>query len=371
MSVGVAWPNGRYPNVLHVIASLAVGGTETQLTGFIARSTEPSRHRVAVFDRFGPLADRLPNQPIWLGRISRRPEEMAANLRTAVRLRRVVRQGAFDLVHAHLGLSEVLAVVVPRSVPVVASRRGQNLGFERNAALKLLEGLGHHRADILICNARYWAERAEREDRWTPPTRVIHNAIDPDEFPRTPMPTDDAPRVLVVANFHPYKRVDLFLRSFRLLRERLPEARATLVGDGVERACVEQLMTELGLDERVSLEGQVADPRPLVAAAHVVALTSETEGFPNALLEAMAQGRPVVATQVGGVSELVRDGQDGFLTSSDPAEIADRLHALLADGRLRLRMARSAHERASEFTWDRVVQETEDVYREVLARSRR
>src|SRR5918999_770331 len=125
MSVGVAWPNGRYPNVLHVIASLAVGGTETQLTGFIARSTEPSRRRVAVFDRFVPLADRLPNQPIWLGRISRRPEEMAANLRTAVRLRRVVRQGAFDLVHAHLGLSEVLAVVVPRSVPVVRLGRCQ------------------------------------------------------------------------------------------------------------------------------------------------------------------------------------------------------------------------------------------------------
>lgn len=371
MSVTVPWPQGRYPQVLHVIASLAVGGTEKQLVGFIGRSTDPSRHRVAVFDRLGELADRLPNHPIWLGRMSRRPGGTVTNLRTAARLRRVVREGAFDLVHAHLGLSEVLAVVVPRSLPVVASRRGPNLGFERNRAFKLLEGLGHRRADILICNARYWAERAEREDRWTPPTRVIHNAIDPAEFPLTTMPAKDAPHVAVVANFHPYKRLDLFLRAFRLLGERLPEARATLAGDGVERVRLERLLTELGLGERVTLVGQVADPRPIVAGGHVVALTSELEGFPNALLEAMAQGRPVVATRVGGVPELVRDGQDGFLTSSDPAEIATRLRALLTDARLRDRMARSAHERAGEFTWDRVVRETEAVYGEVLADRRR
>jgi glycosyltransferase involved in cell wall biosynthesis len=286
-------------------------------------------------------------------------------------LHRVVREGAFDLVHAHLGLSELLAAVVPRSVPVVASRRGPNLGFERNRAFKLLEGIGHRRAEILICNARYWAERAEREDRWTPATRVIHNAIDLAEFPRTRMPVAGAPHVAVIANFHPYKRIDVFLRAFRLLGERLPEARATVAGDGVERARLERLLTELGLGERVSLLGQVPDPRPIVAAAHVVALTSEFEGFPNALLEAMAQGRPVVATRVGGVAELVRDGRDGFLTASDPAEIAAYLHTLLTDARLRGRMSRSARERASEFTWDRAVRETEAIYREVLARRRR
>jgi glycosyltransferase involved in cell wall biosynthesis len=82
----------------------------------------------------------------------------------------------------------------------------------------------------------------------------------------------------------------------------------------------------------------------------------------------MAVGRPVVATRVGGIPELVREGVDGFLTSADPAEIAARLTELLGDRSLGERMGRSAHERAATFTWERVVRETEDVYRQVLAR---
>jgi glycosyltransferase involved in cell wall biosynthesis len=85
----------------------------------------------------------------------------------------------------------------------------------------------------------------------------------------------------------------------------------------------------------------------------------------------MSQGRPVVATRVGGVPELVRDGEDGFLTSGEPVEIAARLRSLLEDPALRDRMAHSAHERAATFTWERLVRQTEEVYREVLARRRR
>jgi glycosyltransferase involved in cell wall biosynthesis len=84
----------------------------------------------------------------------------------------------------------------------------------------------------------------------------------------------------------------------------------------------------------------------------------------------MAQGRPVVATGVGGVPELVRDGVDGLLTSSDPDDIAARLHSVLVDAALRERLGGSARERASTFTWDRLVRETESVYSDVLARRR-
>ncbi len=371
MSVTNPWPGRGYPRILHVIASLEVGGTEMQLVRFIERSGDPSRHVVAVFHDSGPLAERLPNPPVWLGLISRHPSRVLTTLRTARQLREVVHAGGFDVVHAHLGQSEVLATVTPRSVPVVASRRGPNLGFNTNAAYKLLEGLGHRRTEVLISNTRYWAEAAERDDRWTPPTRVIPNAIDPGEFPTVPMPADSVPRVAVIANHHPYKRIDLFLRAFRLLGEWIPEARATLAGDGVERGRLERLAQELGLSERVTFAGLVPDTRAIVGSSHVVALTSEVEGFPNALLEAMAQGRPVVATRVGGVAELVRDGEDGFLTALDPHEIAARLRILLTDPVVRDRMARSATERTRVVTWERVVRETEDVYRDVLRRRRR
>jgi glycosyltransferase involved in cell wall biosynthesis len=364
--------SAEHPKVLHLIASLEVGGTEMQLVRFIARSSNPACHHVAVFAAPGAPAERLPHPPIWVGRVSRSRGEIPPSLLAARRLRQAVQGGGFDLVHAHLGGAQVLAAIVtPRGVPIVASRRGRNTGFEANRLLKLVEGFGHRRTSILICNARFWADLARRRDRWTPPTRVIHNGIDLEEFAPSPMPPDDEPRVAVVANLHPYKRHDLFLRSFRLLRDDVPEATATIVGDGVERARLEALAADLGLDRSVTFAGRLADPRPIVAASHLVALTSKHEGFPNALLEAMAQGRPVVATRVGGVPELVREAEDGFLTSSDPAEIAARMRSLLLDASTREDMARSARERASAFTWDRVVRETEGVYREVLALPRR
>ena len=370
MSVTDPWPGAGYPRVLHVIASLGIGGTEMQLVRFIERSGDPTRHVVAVFDDAGPLAERLPNPLVWLGPVSRHPSSAIANLRALRRLRRIVQVGGFDVVHAHLGAAEVLAVVTPRSVPVVAARRGPNLGFEKGA-FRLLEGLAHRRSDVLISNTRYWADAAERHDRWTPPTRLIPNGIDPEEFSILPMPAGGAPRVALIANLHPYKRIDLFLRAFRLLAESVPEARATLAGDGPERRRLEHLAQELGLTERVTFAGRVPDTRAIVGASHVVALTSEVEGFPNALLEGMAQGRPVVATRVGGVAELVRDGEDGFLTALDPHEIATRLGVLLTDPGVRERMARSATERTREFTWERVVVVTEEVYRDVLSRRRR
>jgi L-malate glycosyltransferase len=362
--------SGRQPKILHLIPSLDIGGTEGQLVQFLQRSSNPSAHRVAVFYAPGALASRLANPPIVLGAVCPRLRDAIQLLNVARRLRRVVRELRVDLVHAHLGLSEVLAVAVPRSVLVVSSRRGRNVGFQSNAALKLIEGLGHRRADIMICNTRHWAELSKRDDLWTPPTRVIYNAIDPSEHPVAPMPSGDQPSIAVIANLHPYKRHELFFQAFRLLLGRLPTARVTLVGDGARRPILERLASRLRIAEQVSFAGEVADPRPIVGRSHVVALTSEHEGFPNALLEAMAQGRPVVATGVGGVPELVRDGVDGLLTSSDPDDIAARLHSVLVDAALRERLGGSARERASTFTWDRLVRETESVYSDVLARRR-
>lgn len=361
-----------YPKVLHLIANLQIGGTEGQLVQFADRSTEPSRHHVACFYSIGSLGDAFPTRPIWLGRIGRRPADVVGDVKVLRALRRTVVRGGFDLVHAHLGLSEVIAAMVtPRRVPIVASRRGRNRGFESNPVLKLVEGAGHRRVDVLICNSAYLAELTRTEDRWPPPIRVIHNAVDLERFTPAPMPAEDRPSVVVVANLHAYKGHDRFLRAMELVRERLPDARATLVGDGVELPRLVELARTLGLSDSVTFTGALPDPRPFVESAHVAALASDTEGFPNALLEAMAMGRPVVARRLGGIPELVRDGEGGFLVGSEPREMADRLIEILQDTELRERMGRSARTHAESFTWDRVVQETEDVYQEVLRYRRR
>ena len=143
-----------------------------------------------------------------------------------------------------------------------------------------------------------------------------------------------------------------------------------LVGEGPERSRLEKLAAELGIAERVEFRGEVADVRAHLADARVVALTSEHEGTPNALLEAMAMGRPVVATPVGGIPDLVRDGVDGCLAEPTPAALSEAIGALLTDDDLANVMAARARERAEEFGWERVVALTGEAYRRVLSGER-
>ena len=359
-----------HPRVVHLIASLRIGGTERQLVELITRSSAPERHTVAVFDEPGPLADRLPGRVVDIGPMSRRPVAGAAtNLRVALRFRRLVRELRPDLVHAHLGLSEVLAALAtPRDVPIVAARRGRNVGFDATWWGRLAEGLGHRRSALLLCNSEDLARRARERDLWTPPTRVIHNGIDADAFRVAPMP-EGAPRVVVVANMRARKGVDLFLRVFAKVLAEVPEATATIVGDGRDLADLRTLASDLAIADAVTFTGAVPDPRPYVAAAHVVCLTSAYEGFPNALLEAMCMGRPVVATAVGGIVELVRHATDGLLAPPDVDPLAGSLKDLLQDAARRSEMGAAAAERARRFAWARVVTETEQAYRDVVAGS--
>jgi glycosyltransferase involved in cell wall biosynthesis len=367
-AAGPSGDGGEQPVVLHLIGSLEIGGTEAQLVRFIDRASAPERHVVALFSTVGPLAAELARPPLLLGRLGRRPRDLVADLRTWSALRRAIADTGAAVVHAHLGMSELLAAAAaPRRVPIVASRRGLAGRYEGNRLFRLLEGLAHRRTRIMICNSEFLAMRTRERDLFPPPIRVIRNGVDLERFTPAPFPVDGPPTVVSVANLNAHKGQARLLEALRLLREELAEARLVLVGDGRDRRRLEELAATLGLAGAVRFEGHVLDPRPFLAQAHVVALASDHEGFPNALLEAMASGRPVVATRVGGVPELVQDGTSGFLTEPDPARLAERLRHLLTDRVLRQRMGSAARARAEAFSWERVVRETEGVYREVLA----
>jgi glycosyltransferase involved in cell wall biosynthesis len=170
----------------------------------------------------------------------------------------------------------------------------------------------------------------------------------------------------MVARLRPQKAHERFLRAFRTVRDRLPDARALLVGDGPSRRELERLVDELGLASAVRFVGAVADTRPYLAEATVVALTSPYEGSPNALLEAMASGRPVVATAVGGVPELIEHGREGLLVEPTDEAVASALTEVLGDPESASRMGARARARAEAFDWSLTVARTEAAYRPVL-----
>jgi glycosyltransferase involved in cell wall biosynthesis len=166
-----------------------------------------------------------------------------------------------------------------------------------------------------------------------------------------------------VASFFRKKGHPYLLRSFARVREAHPEAALLLAGEGPERAAAEEQVRGLGLQGRALFAGYREDARALIRSADLL--------LPNVLLEAMAAGRPQVATRVGGVPEAMEDGVTGFLVPPrDPFLMAERIDCLLGDRSLKDRMAAASRERfRRRFTAARMAREHEELYEAVLGGS--
>jgi glycosyltransferase involved in cell wall biosynthesis len=164
------------------------------------------------------------------------------------------------------------------------------------------------------------------------------------------------------------KRTDDVLLAFRSLRERGVVSRLCMVGDGPDREQLERRAHELGVMRDTLFLGYQDDVAPYFAAFDAFVLPSANEGTPVTTIEALAAGKPVVATRVGGVPDVVRDGEDGFLVApGDVDELAERLVALAADPELRTRMGAAGRERVlPRYSVARLVDDVDRLYRSLL-----
>jgi glycosyltransferase involved in cell wall biosynthesis len=164
------------------------------------------------------------------------------------------------------------------------------------------------------------------------------------------------------------KRTDDVLLAFKSLRERGIDARLCLVGDGPDREEVERRAHELGVMRDTLFLGYQEEVASFFAAFDVFILASANEGTPVTAIEALAAGKPVVATRVGGIPDVVRDGEDGFLVPPGDVEaLADRLAELATDDQLRERMGEAARARVRErYSVERLVDDVDRLYRSLL-----
>jgi glycosyltransferase involved in cell wall biosynthesis len=164
------------------------------------------------------------------------------------------------------------------------------------------------------------------------------------------------------------KRTDDVLLAFKSLRERGIDARLCLVGDGPDRDEVERRAHELGVMRETLFLGYQEQVATFFAAFDVFILPSANEGTPVTAIEALAAGKPVVATRVGGIPDVVRDGEDGFLVApGDVDALADRLAQLATDDELRERMGEAARARVRErYSVERLVDDVDRLYRALL-----
>lgn len=178
-----------------------------------------------------------------------------------------------------------------------------------------------------------------------------------------------APVITLVGRLAPQKGVDLFLSAVRDVRQQHPEARCLVVGHGPERERLEARARELELDGAVRFLGYRADVASILAASDLVAMPSREEGLPVVLLEAMASGKPVVASRVGGIPDLVRDGETGLLINPAlPSELSEELLGLLADPARAQRIGEAARRYVGRHcSPERAARRLASIYRTVLA----
>jgi glycosyltransferase involved in cell wall biosynthesis len=184
--------------------------------------------------------------------------------------------------------------------------------------------------------------------------------------PPLPLPLD-GPRLLCVGRLVPVKGFDLALRAFAQVLPRFPGARLVVAGDGPARGELERLAGALSVGSRVRFEGWVdpGDVPRLMNAATVVVISSRREGLPQVSLESGLMARPVVATRVGGLPEVVVHGRTGLLVEPEsPAALADGIASVLADPGRAARMGRAARARVLDvFGWERTVDAYDALYR--------
>lgn len=207
---------------------------------------------------------------------------------------------------------------------------------------------------------------------------VIHNGVDVARVleeasggVELPEGFAGADLVGIVARLERVKSVDVFLRAAAMIADDRPGARFVVAGDGPLRAELEALARSLGLGDRVAFLGWVEPASALIGQLDVCALTSASEGMPITVLEAMALGVPVVATDVGGVREAVDHGRTGLLAPAGGVRaVAEAVSRLLGDEDLRARMGDAARERAAaEFSVESMREAHLEAYAELLARA--
>lgn len=276
------------------------------------------------------------------------------------KLARWFRRDRLDVVHSFLFWGSAYAVPAARMARVrgVVTCRLQLAEFkDRRPHYDLVEALLNRGTDAVMVNSV--ALREETVAREHLPRRrvvVIHNGIElpaagvanlAAEFPAL---AGEGPIVAMVGNLKPIKRHDVFLRAFALALREVPSLRAVLCGaDHGEEPRLRALAKELGVDHAVVFAGARDDVPAVLRACSMAALTSDGEGMPNAVLEAMGAGCVVVATAVGGIPELIRHGETGLLArAGDHVEIGAHLVRLAKDPALQRKLGENAAARIRE-----------------------
>lgn len=338
--------------VVLMIGQLGMGGAEKQVV-LLARGLQDQGIDTSVWSLFGGTEtwygetlrrDGIRLVDVGLGAL-RNPYKASTNFARLVGMTKRLSQERPEIVHAFLFHSYVIGAPIARiaRIPVfVAGRRSLGNFKEDHPVALAVERLTTRFTALIIANAEAVAQDTKQRERVSDDKiEVVYNGLLEHAFTSvSPASVETAnPVVLCVANLKRDKGHRYLLEAVGRLRAEGHPCTLLLAGEGKERASLERQAAQLQIDVRFL--GECHDVRPLLARADVVAHPSVEEGMSNAIMEAMAAGRAIVATNVGGTPELLA-GRGLLVPAADPVALAEAITLLLADQVLAARLGEAA-----------------------------
>lgn len=335
----------------YCIDSFGIGGTELNAVRSI-EALDLDRFQVTVFHfhEDGPIRSRYETLRVRMIHLPISRLYTPATAIQGLRLVRIIREQEIQIVHTHDVYTNIFAVPWARifgRCRVIASRRW--LYETPRPGLTPLNRWSYRFATLVLANSPSVAQLLATEEH-VPLEKIVvlPNFLEERVFRRIGATECAARRkewgipeecfvVGIVARLVAVKNHGLLLRALRQLDDGV---HAVVVGDGPERASLEALAGGLGIQSRVHFLGQVISPVNVHQFFDVSVLCSESEGFPNAVIEALAAERPVIATAVGGIVDVIKDNETGLLVpAQDPEALAEGIRRLRSDADVRKRIA--------------------------------
>lgn len=361
------------PRIVHLISSPAgFGGAEAVMVALLEGGAERGWEQVVLNPFAHSTEEELAERCAEFG-YEALPARGTRPLATPAALRWTRRRlGELrpDVLQVFLAHALVLAAALPRSpageVRVLSHQHGMHFEAAERGLAARLDRLAGRRFDHVVACSESVRDYLAESYRY-PPEEVtcIRNG-----WSGTPLKLRKEPRPTIVctANFSAEKGHATLIEAFATVAGRIPDSRLVLLGRGAELERTQQRAAELGIAERVEFAGFQDSIWPWLARAHVFALPSNYESLGIAVLEGMAAGLPVVATAVGGVTELVQPGVTGELVPpGEPAAMAEALCGVLGDPGAALRMGNAGQAAAEGERMSTCVERYFDLYERLLA----
>jgi len=378
-------------NVLHVIQTLDIGGAELVVVNLVKRLSPSFRSTICCLKRSGAAANRIENQNVEVIEVGMREGN---DYTVPIKLARILKERQIDIVHSHswgVFCESTLAACLARTPVRIHTAHGRTYQYPSTRRFRTLRSALRHRVE------RFLASRVDIVTAVSDSVRgdiletigipagkiiVLPNGVD---IPRVSQEQVEARRreinlkkdeilLLTVGRLAPEKNIEWLLSCLPQIRQRVDHTvRLVIVGDGPRKAQIERMISASSLTDDVVLLGQRDDVLEWMALADVFVLPSSYEGTSLALLEAMASGLSVVATNVGGNAEVLRNGETGILVeqNSDNA-LVSALSRLLSDNRLRARLGSKAKsDIRNRYSNDAMIRSYEHLYRNANLHQRR